>query len=69
MERVKYKLFEDDELTAMLYEIASEDKIKVFEETGDVDFAYEIPGLATALTFSDSSMVSGPSSGSSLAMS
>ncbi|MBU4426623.1 MAG: PilT/PilU family type 4a pilus ATPase, partial [Proteobacteria bacterium] len=23
-----------------------EDKIKVFEETGDVDFAYEIPGLA-----------------------
>jgi twitching motility protein PilT len=46
MERVKYKLFEDDELTAMLYEIASEVKIKVFEETGDVDFAYEIPGLA-----------------------
>jgi twitching motility protein PilT len=46
MERVKYKLLDDDELTAMLYEIASEDKIKVFEETGDVDFAYEIPGLA-----------------------
>ena len=46
MERVKYKLFDDDELTSMLYEIAPEDKIKVFEETGDVDFAYEIPGLA-----------------------
>jgi twitching motility protein PilT len=46
MERVKYKLLDDDELTAMLYEIASEDKIKVFEETGDIDFAYEIPGLA-----------------------
>jgi twitching motility protein PilT len=30
----------------MLYEITSEDKIKVFEETGDVDFGYEIPGLA-----------------------
>jgi twitching motility protein PilT len=30
----------------MLYEIAPEDKIKVFEETGDVDFGYEIPGLA-----------------------
>ena len=28
------------------YEIAPEDKVKVFEETGDVDFAYEIPGLA-----------------------
>jgi twitching motility protein PilT len=46
MERVKYKLLDNDELTAMLYEIASEDKIKVFEETGDIDFAYEIPGLA-----------------------
>jgi twitching motility protein PilT len=31
---------------AMLYEIAPENKIKVFEETGDVDFAYEIPNLA-----------------------
>jgi twitching motility protein PilT len=46
MERVKYKLLDDDELTSMLYEIAPEDKIKAFEETGDVDFAYEIPGLA-----------------------
>ena len=46
MERVKYKEFEDDELKAMLYEIAPENKVKVFEETGDVDFAYEIPGLA-----------------------
>lgn len=46
MERVKYKLLDDDELTSMLYEIAPEDKIKLFEETGDIDFAYEIPGLA-----------------------
>jgi twitching motility protein PilT len=30
----------------MLYEITPEDKIKVFEETGDVDFGYEIPGMA-----------------------
>ena len=30
----------------MLYEIAPERKIKEFEETGDVDFAYEIPRLA-----------------------
>jgi twitching motility protein PilT len=30
----------------MLYEIAPEHKVKVFEETGDIDFAYEIPGLA-----------------------
>jgi len=30
----------------MLYEIAPDVKIKIFEETGDVDFGYEIPGLA-----------------------
>ena len=46
MERVKFKALENDELKAMLYEIAPENKIKVFEETGDVDFAYEIPNLA-----------------------
>jgi len=46
LERVKYKVMENDSLKAMLYEIAPENKVKVFEETGDVDFAYEIPGLA-----------------------
>lgn len=46
VERIKYKTLENDELRAMLYEIASEEKIKVFEETGDVDFGYEIPGMA-----------------------
>jgi twitching motility protein PilT len=46
LERVKYKELDNDGLKSMLYEIASEEKIKVFEETGDVDFAYEIPGLA-----------------------
>jgi len=46
IERVKYKVLESDSLKSMLYEIAPEDKVKVFEETGDVDFGYEIPGLA-----------------------
>jgi twitching motility protein PilT len=46
IERVKYKVLDTDELRSMLYEITAEDKVKVFEETGDVDFAYEIPGLA-----------------------
>jgi len=46
MERIKYKVMENDELKAMLYEIAPEHKIKEFEETGDVDFGYEIPGIA-----------------------
>ena len=46
IERIKYKTLESDELRSMLYEIAPEDKIKIFEETGDIDFGYEIPGLA-----------------------
>ena len=46
LQRIKYKVLENDELKAMLYEIAPEEKIKVFEETGDIDFGYEIPGLA-----------------------
>ena len=46
LERVKFQPLENDALKAMLYEIAPEPKVKEFEETGDVDFAYEIPGLA-----------------------
>jgi twitching motility protein PilT len=46
MERVKYKVMENDELKAILYEICPENKIKVFEETGDIDFGYEVPNLA-----------------------
>ncbi len=46
LERVKYKALDNDNLKAMLYEIAPEEKVKLFEESGDVDFAYEIPGLA-----------------------
>jgi twitching motility protein PilT len=46
MERVRYKVLGNDELRGMLYEIAPEEKVKIFEESGDVDFGYEIPGLA-----------------------
>jgi len=46
IERVKYKVLDDDDLRTMLYEITPEEKVKKFEETGDVDFGYEIPGLA-----------------------
>jgi twitching motility protein PilT len=46
IERIKYDVLDNDELKAMLYEIAPEYKVKQFEETGDIDFAYEIPGLA-----------------------
>ena len=46
IERIKYKVLDNTTLKGMIYEIAPESKIKVFEETGDVDFGYEIPGLA-----------------------
>ena len=45
LSRVDFPPLENDHLKAMLYEIAPEYKIKVFEETGDVDFGYEIAGL------------------------
>ncbi|HKX62245.1 MAG TPA: type IV pilus twitching motility protein PilT [Verrucomicrobiae bacterium] len=46
LQRVEFPPLENDSLKAMLYEIAPEYKIKVFEETGDVDFGYEIPGIS-----------------------
>jgi twitching motility protein PilT len=46
IERIKYKILDSDDLREMLYEIAPEQKIKSFEESGDIDFGYEIPGLA-----------------------
>ena len=46
IERVKYKVLDNDDLRPMLYEITPEHKIKQFEETGDVDFGYEVAGLA-----------------------
>ncbi len=46
LQRVKFKTLEHDELKQLLYEITPEDKVKLFEETGDVDFSYEVPNLA-----------------------
>jgi twitching motility protein PilT len=46
LHRVKFKVLEHQELKTMLYEITPEQKIKEFEETGDVDFSYEVPHLA-----------------------
>src|ERR1044071_3541861 len=44
--RVDYPPLRNDELKAMVYEIAPEGKIKIFEETSDIDFGYEVPGMA-----------------------
>ncbi|HHE64698.1 MAG TPA: type IV pilus twitching motility protein PilT, partial [Bacteroidetes bacterium] len=46
LQKVKYKVLEDDELRDMLYEIAPEEILKRFEEEGEVDFGYEVPELA-----------------------
>ncbi|UIJ38928.1 type IV pilus twitching motility protein PilT [Desulfobaculum bizertense] len=46
LQRVKFKVLEHEELRTMLFELAPEEKVKLFEENGDLDFAYEAPGLA-----------------------
>src|SRR6187455_1598283 len=46
LHRVDHPPLESDALKTILYEIAPEYKIKVFEETGDVDFGYEIPNIS-----------------------
>ncbi len=46
LQRVKYKIMEHEDLKLLLYEITPEEKIKTFEETGDVDFGYEVPNMA-----------------------
>src|ERR1700684_601681 len=46
LQRVDFPPLESDALKAMLYEIAPDYKIKLFEETGDVDFGYEIPNIS-----------------------
>ena len=46
LQRVDFPPLENDGLKGMLYEIAPEYKLKHFEETGDVDFGYEIPGVS-----------------------
>ncbi|MCS7198955.1 MAG: type IV pilus twitching motility protein PilT [Caldimicrobium sp.] len=46
LQRVKYKVLEEEELREMLYEVAPEEIIKRFEEEGEVDFGLEVPGVA-----------------------
>lgn len=46
LKKIKHAPLATDELKKLIYEISPEEKIKEFEETGDVDFAYEIPEIA-----------------------
>ena len=44
--RIDAPPLENDDLKALVYEIAPELKIKQYEETGDIDFGYEYPDMA-----------------------
>ncbi len=46
MIRIKYKELVHEELKQMLFELIDEGKQKIFEQTGDLDFAYEIEDVA-----------------------
>ncbi len=46
IERIKHEVLTNETLKVLLYEITPEHKIKQFEETGDIDFAYEVVNLA-----------------------
>jgi len=46
MVRLNFKALGHDELKAILFEILSDKQKASFEETKDLDFAYEVPGLA-----------------------
>jgi twitching motility protein PilT len=43
LELIEHKVYDDKSLKEILYEIVPENKIKSFEETNDMDFAYEVP--------------------------
>lgn len=46
MVRLNFKVLGHDELKTILFEILSEKQQAQFNETKDLDFAYEVPGLA-----------------------
>lgn len=46
LRQIQYHELTQEELLGLLMEICPEEKAKVFEDTGDLDFAYEIPGVA-----------------------
>jgi twitching motility protein PilT len=46
MKKLKADILTNDALSGLLREITSEEKWAVFTETGDLDFAYELPEIA-----------------------
>lgn len=46
LRQIDYAELTQDDLQSLLYEICPEDKQKKFEEQWDLDFSYELPGVA-----------------------
>ncbi len=46
MARIKSPDLSNDQIKTLLFEILDDEQIQQFEETRDLDFAYEVPGLA-----------------------
>ncbi len=46
LEKTRHRQLADGDIKQLLYEVMSDDQIRQFEKTGDLDFAYGIDGLA-----------------------
>ena len=45
LEKTRHRRLSDNEVTQLLYEILSDDQIRGFERSGDLDLAYGTPGI------------------------
>ncbi|HWR84031.1 MAG TPA: type IV pilus twitching motility protein PilT [Candidatus Deferrimicrobium sp.] len=46
LEKTKHKKLTSDNVRQLVYEILTDDQIRQFEKTGDIDIAYGLPGIA-----------------------
>jgi len=46
LEKTSHKRLSSDAIRGLLFEVLTDKQIRQFEETGDLDFAYSIPGVA-----------------------
>jgi twitching motility protein PilT len=46
LEKTRSKALIDSTVRQLIYEILTDNQIRIFEKTGDLDFAYGVPGLA-----------------------
>jgi twitching motility protein PilT len=46
LEKTRAKSVSDEAIRQLIYEVLTDNQIRAFEKTGDLDFAYGVPGLA-----------------------